>query len=175
MKKLYIDSFDTAIGTIHTAVTDKGVALILLPCQSTDDVERVILRHFPDYEVVASGRMNNEVRRQITAYARGKLRRFTLELHLVGTPFQQKVLRQVARIPYGTTMSYGEIAQRVGHPRASRAVGTVNARNNLPLVVPCHRVVASNGIGGYGGGLPMKKRLLFLEGALESPDGRLIA
>ena len=67
-------------------------------------------------------------------------------------------------------MSYGEIALKVGHPRASRAVGTVMANNNLPLVVPCHRVVAAHGLGGYGGGLPMKKRLLYLEGALGSFD-----
>ncbi|MCK4301404.1 MAG: MGMT family protein, partial [candidate division Zixibacteria bacterium] len=69
----------------------------------------------------------------------------------------------VARIPYGRTCTYGEIARAVGHPRASRAVGGANANNNLPLVIPCHRVVAANGLGGYGGGLAMKRRLLKIE------------
>ncbi|TET95557.1 MAG: MGMT family protein, partial [Candidatus Zixiibacteriota bacterium] len=72
----------------------------------------------------------------------------------------------VARIPYGRTMTYGEVARAVGSPKACRAVGTANAQNNLPLVIPCHRVVASSGLGGYGGSVEMKKRLLRLEGAL---------
>jgi methylated-DNA-[protein]-cysteine S-methyltransferase len=87
-------------------------------------------------------------------------------LDIRATPFQKKVLRRVARIPFGKTATYGRVAASVGAPNASRAVGQANASNNLPLVIPCHRVVAANGLGGYGGGLTLKKRLLNLEGAL---------
>ncbi len=74
------------------------------------------------------------------------------------------VLERVAAIPYGHTLTYGAIARAIGKPGAARAVGAANARNPLPLLIPCHRVVASNGLGGYGGGLAMKRRLLELEG-----------
>ena len=81
-----------------------------------------------------------------------------------GTEFQRSVWRQLQEIPYGETISYGELARRVGNPKASRAVGSANGANPLPIVIPCHRVIAGNGtLGGFGGGLPMKQTLLALE------------
>jgi len=103
--------------------------------------------------------------RQLTEYFRGRRRRFELPLAMGGTPFQQSVWWALADIPYGTTVTYGELAAAVGRPGACRAVGQANGANPLPIVLPCHRVVASGGrLGGYGGGLDLKRALLGLEG-----------
>ena len=89
---------------------------------------------------------------------------FDIPMELDGTEFQKEVWAELSRIPYGETISYGELARRVGRPRGPRAVGQANGKNPIAIIVPCHRVVASNGIGGYGGGLPMKRALLAVEG-----------
>jgi methylated-DNA-[protein]-cysteine S-methyltransferase len=166
MTKLYVHSFETEIGRLRIASTDEGVALIMLPTDSEDQFERLKLKYFAGYSVENGGKINYESEVQLKSYMRGELREFSLPLDWRGTPFQQKVLRKVAQIPYGRTMTYGEIAAAVGAPGASRAVGHANARNLIPLVVPCHRVVASNGLGGYGGGIELKRRLLIMERAL---------
>src|SRR5258708_39538896 len=101
---------------------------------------------------------------QLTAYFAGVLRSFDLPLHMQGTPFQQSVWRALLDIPYGETASYGEIARRVGTPQGSRAVGLANGSNPIAIVVPCHRVIGSNGkLTGYGGGLNNKETLRALE------------
>jgi methylated-DNA-[protein]-cysteine S-methyltransferase len=102
---------------------------------------------------------------QLEEYFAGKRRMFDLPMALSGTPFQRDVLTTLAEIPYGETVSYAELAAMVGRPTAFRAVGQANGANPVPIVLPCHRVVASGGrIGGYGGGLPVKRKLLKLEG-----------
>ncbi|NOX75783.1 MAG: methylated-DNA--[protein]-cysteine S-methyltransferase [Gammaproteobacteria bacterium] len=107
-----------------------------------------------------------EAKSQISQYFEGTLKVFSLPLAPSGTPFQMSVLEQLRKIPYGTTVSYSEIALRLGKPRAMRAVGTANGRNPIPLIIPCHRVIASNGtLAGFGGGLPTKEALLKLEQA----------
>jgi len=106
---------------------------------------------------------------QIDAYFAGTLTRFDLPLDPAGTDFQRRVWLALAAIPYGRTESYGSLAARVGNPKASRAVGLANGRNPLPLVLPCHRVIGSDGrLTGYGGGLPLKKRLLDHEAAVSA-------
>ncbi|MER5912936.1 methylated-DNA--[protein]-cysteine S-methyltransferase [Streptomyces sp. NPDC001982] len=101
---------------------------------------------------------------QLTAYFAGELKEFTLELRLHGTPFQRTVWEQLTRIPYGETRTYGELADALGNPNASRAVGLANGRNPVGIIVPCHRVVGSDGsLTGYGGGLDRKRRLLDFE------------
>jgi methylated-DNA-[protein]-cysteine S-methyltransferase len=102
--------------------------------------------------------------RQLELYFQGRLRQFSLKLAPQGTPFQLSVLRALQDVPYGATISYGELAQRIGRPKASRAVGGANARNPLPIVIPCHRVIGSDGsLVGFGGGLEIKRKLLDLE------------
>lgn len=104
--------------------------------------------------------------RQLEEYFTGRRRSFELALEPEGTHFQRSVWRLLRAIPYGATVSYGELARRVGNPRASRAVGLANGSNPLPIVVPCHRVIGSNGsLTGFGGGLDAKRHLLALEGA----------
>ncbi len=106
-----------------------------------------------------------EVVRQLTAYFAGKLKEFDLPLVLNGTEFQKLVWRKLQEIPYGETTSYGQIAKKIGNPEASRAVGLANGSNPIPIIVPCHRVIGSNGdLTGFGGGIPIKKKLLALEG-----------
>ena len=102
--------------------------------------------------------------RQLRDYFAGELEKFQLSLGPEGTPFQQKVWNELCRIPYGETISYGELARRIGNPNASRAVGLANGSNPIPIVIPCHRVIGSNGkLTGYGGGLPIKEKPLALE------------
>lgn len=107
-----------------------------------------------------------EAKRQLAAYFAGSRTEFDLPLALQGTPFQQRVWEELTRIPYGDTISYGELARRIGNPNASRAVGLANGRNPISIIVPCHRVIGANGkLTGYGGGLSRKERLLALESA----------
>lgn len=107
-----------------------------------------------------------EAARQLAGYLRGERRSFDLPLSLPGgPPFTRRVLEELARIPYGETVSYGRLAERSGRPKAARAVGNAVARNPLPLVLPCHRVIRSDGSPGeYGGGKERKRALLRLEG-----------
>ncbi len=101
---------------------------------------------------------------QLRAYFDGQRTEFQIPMKLDGTDFQQRVWTQLCAIPYGETISYGELARRVDNPKASRAVGLANGRNPIAVIVPCHRVIASNGgLGGYGGGLDRKTWLLDLE------------
>jgi methylated-DNA-[protein]-cysteine S-methyltransferase len=103
---------------------------------------------------------------QLAAYFAGELREFTLPLRPAGTPFQMAVWRALKRVPYGETVSYGELARRLGRPGAARAVGRANALNPLPVIVPCHRVIGADGaLTGYAGGLCIKRALLDLEAA----------
>ncbi len=105
------------------------------------------------------------VRRQLDEYFTGDRRRFTLPLAPRGTAFQMKVWAALREIPYGRAVSYGEVARRIGSPRAVRGVGGANGRNPIAIVIPCHRVIAADGsLGGYGGGVHRKRFLLGLEG-----------
>ena len=102
---------------------------------------------------------------ELAEYFAGKRRKFTVPLDLHGTPFQLQVWQTLRRIPFGKAVSYGEEARMLGKPKAARAVGSANGRNPVPIIVPCHRVVAGDGsLGGYSAGLPMKRKLLALEG-----------
>ena len=109
----------------------------------------------------------DEARRQLRAYFEGRRQRFTLPVTPQGTPFQQRVWRELQEIPWGATTTYREIAERLGQPAAVRAVGHANGRNPIAIVIPCHRVVGANGdLTGFAGGIETKRRLLQHEGAL---------
>ena len=165
MNRLWTHTFSTPLGVIHLASTSKGLALLTLPDGSEEWFETQIGSHFEGHEQVSGGVLNQRVEKQVSEYFAGTRRNFDLPLDLKAPPFHAKVLGAVAKIPYGETRTYGEIARAVKNPGASRAVGTANACNKIPIIIPCHRVVASHGLGGYGGGLDMKKYLLRLESA----------
>jgi methylated-DNA-[protein]-cysteine S-methyltransferase len=121
-------------------------------------------RHAPADHGPRDDRWSGAVIDQLTAYFAGELREFDVPLAMAGTPFQQTVWHALTAIPYGETVSYGELAQRLGQPSAARAVGLANGKNPISIIVPCHRVVGSTGsLTGYGGGLPRKRYLLDFE------------
>lgn len=155
--------FETPIGAMLVASTGGGLAYLELPHASGRGF-RGWLRGQPELEAREAFQPNRAAVAQILEYLEGKRRRFDLPLDLRGTPFQRAVYEELLRIPYGEKRSYAEVARAIGRPRAVRAVGAANGANPIPLVVPCHRVIASNGhLGGFGGGLPLKKQLLAME------------
>ncbi|MEU9851016.1 methylated-DNA--[protein]-cysteine S-methyltransferase [Streptomyces sp. NPDC047985] len=132
-------------------------------------------RHRPPEETFGEPDLRpfTETIRQLDAYFAGELREFDLPLCLDGTPFQRSVWAQLQMIPYGETRSYGELAESLGKPGASRAVGLANGKNPVGIIVPCHRVIGASGsLTGYGGGLDRKQRLLAFEkgGRDDGPD-----
>ncbi|WP_306326628.1 methylated-DNA--[protein]-cysteine S-methyltransferase [Streptomyces venezuelae] len=129
-------------------------------------------RHRPPEETFGEPdpRPFGEAIRQLDAYFAGELTDFDLPLHLVGTDFQLRVWAELRRIPYGETRTYGELAELLGSPGASRAVGLANGKNPVSVIVPCHRVIgAGGGLTGYGGGLDRKQRLLAFESGTAEP------
>ena len=159
-------TIDSPFGTLLVAGTDRGVVKVAFPTQPTDEVLAQLATVSP--RVLESPARLDDIRRELDAYFEGRLDRFSVPLDWrLARGFQAKVLRATARIPYGETRSYGEVAARAGNARAFRAAGTALGRNPLPPIVPCHRVIHAGGsIGNYGGGPEMKQALLRLEGAL---------
>jgi methylated-DNA-[protein]-cysteine S-methyltransferase len=147
---------ESPIGTLLIVGDPDGLQQILFSSNGSP------ARPEPDWQESPSAL--DEVTRQLRAYFGGVLENFDLPLAPQGTPFQQKVWSELQKIPYGDTISYGELARRIGNSNASRAVGLANGSNPIPIVIPCHRVIGSNGkLTGYGGGLPIKEKLLALE------------
>lgn len=164
---IYHHSFDSTLGRIYSAATDRGVCRIDLPHVDSEDFISSLQRAYPGAEFRTGGTLNLRLQEEISEYLDRNRREFTVPLDLRATDFATSVLHEVASIPYGATRTYGEIARALNKPGGARAVGGANAHNPLPLVIPCHRVVASNGLGGYGGGLDLKRRLLAIEGATD--------
>ena len=154
----------TGLGWIGLAATVRGVSTVVLPKPTRQAVEKA-LRDQGTKEAGAECHLQT-ARAAIVAYLNGQARTFDLPLDIEGkTSFQRKVWAVLQTIPYGRVRSYGWVARKIGKPRAARAVGAACGANPVPLLVPCHRVVAGDGsMGGFSGGLPTKKRLLRLEG-----------
>jgi methylated-DNA-[protein]-cysteine S-methyltransferase len=159
---------DSPFGPLLLAKTRKGLVRVGLPNQDQDEL-LVDLAQRVSPRVLEAPAELDEVRRELDLYFEGKLDRFDLPLDWqLSGGFRQRVLRAINRIPYGQTRSYTEMARKAGNERAVRAAGTACGSNPIPLVVPCHRVLRTDGaLGGYGGGLPMKHGLLELEGVLD--------
>ncbi len=158
------------LGPIDLAA-EMGGALVYLgfaTAKSRARIPRALDRDAADLAVDPA--VLEPARRQLEAYFRGDLRDFHLPLALRGTPFQLRVWAELQKIPYGTTISYLELARRLGDPNATRAVGAANGANPVSIIVPCHRVIGANGsLTGYGGGLENKKKLLELECPAQAP------
>jgi methylated-DNA-[protein]-cysteine S-methyltransferase len=148
---------DSPVGTLLIAGDDDAVRLIEFPKGGKAGTPEAGWRES------ARGPVGEAVR-QLKEYFSGRRTDFDLPLAPQGTEFQRDVWRRLQEIPYGETISYGELAKRIGNPKASRAVGAANGSNPIPIVIPCHRVIGSNGkLTGFGGGLPTKEALLALE------------
>jgi methylated-DNA-[protein]-cysteine S-methyltransferase len=160
------DVVESPLGPLLVAATDRGLLRIYFDADPQEQLD--LLARAAGARVLRAPRSVDDARRELDEYFSGRRRSFDLSIDLRGAaPFTAEVLDQLARVPYGQTATYGELALRVGHPRAARAVGTVMNRNPVPIVLPCHRVVGASGsLVGYGGGLERKEQLLRLEGAL---------
>jgi len=153
---MYYCYLDTPIGQLLLAGDGESLRLIAFPDGP--------MRKSPEPGWNLAEAPFSEARRQLDEYFRGERQSFDLPLRPDGTVFQLSVLEALREIPYGATASYGEVAKKIGRPGAARAVGAANGRNPLPIVIPCHRVIGSDGgLTGFGGGLATKKALLVLE------------
>jgi methylated-DNA-[protein]-cysteine S-methyltransferase len=159
---------DSPFGPLLLATTPRGLVRVGLPNQDDEEILAELARRVSPRLLEATAPLD-EARRELDLYFEGKLTEFELPLDWqLSRDFRRRALRAIARIPYGQTRSYTQIATSAGNERAVRAAGTACGTNPIPVVVPCHRVLrSSGGLGGYGGGLPMKEELLRLEGALE--------
>lgn len=150
---MYYSYLDTFIGELLLAGTSESLRLVSFPVG--------LMKRKPETDWRYADAPFREVKAQLGAYFDGTLREFSVLLDPQGTPFQLRVLEELKQIPYGRTASYGEIARRIGNPGASRAVGAANGRNPIPIIIPCHRVIGSDGsLTGFGGGLATKETLL---------------
>jgi methylated-DNA-[protein]-cysteine S-methyltransferase len=162
-------SFESPIGSGLVAATERGIVSIGLPNSNRDAFLGRLARDLSPRILERPARFD-EARRELEQYFEGERRTFELELdwQLVRSEFSSRVLHETAKLPYGVTASYGEVAARAGNPRAYRAAGTALGHNPIPIVVPCHRVLRAHGLlGQYGGGPEMKEFFLRLEGALD--------
>jgi O-6-methylguanine DNA methyltransferase len=172
VETLHTTNMDSTIGPLFLAASGEGLVALEFEArlpgqQSIRPNPRHLREEKKGFRFEDSPREMRPYLSELEAYFAGKRREFTFPLDLRGTDFQLACWRALLAIPYGETRSYGAIARAVGKPNAFRAVGMANNRNPIAIVVPCHRVIASDGtLCGYGGGLDVKRKLLELEGAL---------
>lgn len=164
MEKIYTTSFETEFGVFRLAATAKGLAYLNLPNACGRGFQSWLARYASGAKCLADPESTRIYVEELREYFAGKRCEFSIPLDLRATPFQCAVYRELRRVPYGKTCTYGELALQIGNPKAMRAVGTANATNPIPIIIPCHRVVAAGGkLGGYAGGRELKERLLALE------------
>ena len=156
----YYDSFESPHGSMLLVATEKGVAGVYFNRQ----------KYFPEpkkeWKRDARHAVLKQTKRELREYFAGKRKRFEVALVPDGTPFQRAVWKTIAKVGFGETITYGELAKRAGHPGSARAAGAATGRNPISIIVPCHRIMGANGsLTGYAGGLKKKRALLALEGA----------
>lgn len=173
MEVLCTTRFDTPFGSLRIVSSDKGLVYIELPHASGRGFEGWKKIHARDARVLERRAAHDDTIDQLLEYTAGERREFTMDLDLRATEFQLSVYRFVAKIGYGETRSYSDIANAIDKPKAVRAVGAANGANPIPLVIPCHRVIARDGaLQGYAGGLELKARLLAMESSLTDGEAR---
>ncbi|WP_096201631.1 methylated-DNA--[protein]-cysteine S-methyltransferase [Bacillus sp. FJAT-45350] len=167
---LYYEEMDSPIGKLTIVSTEKGLCHIhfgMAEC-TIPTIKGRFKKHGIKGEMIRDFEKNSSVIQQLNEYFLGGRYSFDLPLDIIGTNFQKTVWKALQEIGYGETKSYKQVALNIGAPKAVRAIGGANNQNPLPIIIPCHRVIGSNGaMVGYGGGLDKKQTLLHLEGALE--------
>lgn len=164
-QQIIYSTLESPIGEIIVTADEQGIRSIYSPTHET------LIAQIDNYK--RDDAKLRDATDQLRAYFAGELQEFSLTLNPQGTPFFKHVWNQLELIPYGTTISYGELAKKIGKPTASRAVGMANGRNPISFVIPCHRVIGQNGsLTGYGGGLKLKRWLIeFEKEQLDSVEG----
>jgi AraC family transcriptional regulator, regulatory protein of adaptative response / methylated-DNA-[protein]-cysteine methyltransferase len=164
---IFVSWLESPLGPLVAAANDRGVCLLEFTDRRMLETQFQTLKKIFSCAIVPGENEHlRKLKKELDEYFAGRLRQFTVPLIYPGTPFQERVWKELLRIPYGKTCSYEELARRVGSAEAQRAVGTANGRNRIAIVIPCHRVVNKDGrLGGYGGGLRRKQYLLDLEKA----------
>lgn len=149
--------FNSIVGPIYLEASETGLRGCHLEKQTTPVIKSL-------NEAGNAKKFLVQAESEITEYLNGDRKKFTVKIEIIGTDFQKQVWQQLQQIPFGKSLSYKELAENIKNPKAIRAVGTANGRNNFCIIIPCHRVIAADGtLGGYSGGLPFKKKLLQLE------------
>lgn len=171
MEVLCTSRFDSPIGPLRIVTSQKGLAYLELPHANGRGFEGWRQIHAPKARVVERRTDHDDLIEQLLELLAGERRELAVDLDLRATDFQRAVYQVVRRIPYGQTLAYADVADAIGRPKAVRAVGAANGANPIPLVIPCHRVIARGGaLQGYAGGLELKARLLAMESALPEPS-----
>jgi len=171
MEVLCTSRFDSPVGPLRIVTSQKGLAYLELPHANGRGFEGWRQIHAPKARVVERRTDHDDLIEQLLELLAGHRRELAVDLDLRATEFQRAVYRVVRGIPYGQTLAYSDIAAAIGRPKAVRAVGAANGANPIPLVIPCHRVIARGGaLQGYAGGLELKARLLAMESALPEPS-----
>ncbi len=167
-KLLYHHVWLSVLGPLMGLSGSEGLCGLYLSPLEPEEAARDLFGQTPPALAGRGNHILEETAAQVDDYLAGRRQEFSLPLALEGTPFQLKVWRALSQIPFGRVMSYGQVAAAVGQPRAARAVGQAVGENPVTIVVPCHRVVGSRDIGGFGSGLARKRVLLGLEGVREA-------
>lgn len=163
--QVVIGRIETPIGPFGAVMTPRGLARLTAPAEPVSLCAAWVKRWMPHATLTPAEDQLEPVARQLRAYLQGEQQVFTVDLDLRGTPFQLQVWAALRQIPFGQTRTYANLAEILGRPMAVRAVGRANATNPVAIIVPCHRLIGSDGsLTGYAGGLPMKRLLLELEG-----------
>jgi O-6-methylguanine DNA methyltransferase len=163
-----IGALDTPIGELWIACSERGVCKVIFPCEGGRVIlEQWLAAHLPNSELIATSTLLEHACAELDEYFADTRHHFTLPLDFQGSSFYQRVWLALTQIPFGRTVSYGELAHTLGAPKAARAVGAACGANPVPIIAPCHRVLGSDGsLHGFGGGLPLKAWLLRHEGVL---------
>ncbi len=161
---VFKQTFDSPLGPVAIAADNERVCSVEFCDGRLSDIHMRTGKRAGLVKSHTSINILAQLNSELNDYFDGKLRRFSVPLSIIGTPFQERVWREIARIPYGKTISYQQLAERIGRPTAVRAVGRATGTNPISIVIPCHRVIGKDGsLTGYGGGLWRKRRLLKLE------------
>jgi methylated-DNA-[protein]-cysteine S-methyltransferase len=159
---LFLNTYESPVGKLYILSVKNGLVLIAFAMK---EVKEMIAKHYPDYEISKDNQINKKMIKYLDSYFNKKKIDIEIPLFMHGTEFQRKVWLELKEIPYGKTISYKELSNNIGIKKGYQAVGQANSRNPFPILIPCHRVIASDGtLGGYSGGLKKKKILLALEG-----------